>query len=209
VLHLTLDVGAGARVLVATQASTKVYRSLRPATQTLFGAVGAGGLLVVMPDPVVCFADADFSQQQQYDLKADASLVFVDWMTAGRHATGERWAFSRYASRTRIFRDTRAVFHDAVLLAPDLDSVGSRMNRFNVWLTAVLTGPLVRVAAEQYAPHREPISRTRIVLSASAARRRRAAANGRRASSRLAERSAIGSHSFVRFSGDDPWSRKW
>ncbi len=76
-------------------------------------------------------------------MRGDASLVVVDWMTSGRHAAGERWAFSRYESRLDITRDGRPSCFDAFVLEHDLDSIAERMGRFDVFLTAVITGPLV------------------------------------------------------------------
>ncbi|MSO56309.1 MAG: urease accessory protein UreD [Acidobacteria bacterium] len=142
-IQMTVEVAAGARALLTTQASTKVYRSLRPARQIISATVDAEGLLAVVPDPIVCFASADFVQKQNYELRGDASLVLVDWMTSGRHQAGERWAFSRYESRLSITRDARPVFYDAFVLEPDLDSIVHRMGRFEVFLTAVVTGPMV------------------------------------------------------------------
>ena len=146
-IQLTADVTSGARALLTTQASTKVYRSLRPSRQSISATVGEQALFAVVPDPVVCFADADFTQTQRYDLHTDGSLVMVDWMTSGRHANGERWAFSRYESRFNITRDGRPIFFDALVLEQHLDSIADRMGRFNVFLTAIITGPLVTAAA--------------------------------------------------------------
>ena len=77
---------------------------------------------------VVCFAGADFTQTQRYELHADASLVMVDWITSGRHASGERWAFSRYESRFDIRRGPQRVFFDALVLEPQ-----HRLRRSNGW----------------------------------------------------------------------------
>jgi hypothetical protein len=70
-IQLRADVTAGARALLTTQASTKVYRSENRSRQSLTATVGANALLAVVPDPIVCFAAADFAQQQRYDLHAD------------------------------------------------------------------------------------------------------------------------------------------
>lgn len=146
-IQLHADVSVGARGLLTTQASTKVYRSLRPARQSLEAFVGADALLAVVPDPVVCFAGAHYTQIQRYHLHPDASLVMVDWITSGRHASGERWAFSRYESRFDMRRGSQRIFFDALVLEPHIDSVVERMGRFDVLLTAVITGPLVAAAA--------------------------------------------------------------
>ena len=138
------------------------------------------------PIPIVCFAGADFTQTQRYELHGDASLAFVDWMTSGRHEAGERWAFSRYESRLddQCAMDVRSL-RDAVVLEHDLDSIAERMGRFEVLLTAVLTGTLVSEAAEMMLRRsmhgRRLQDSADLIVSASMLRRRRhAAANGRR-----------------------------
>jgi urease accessory protein UreG len=93
-LDLSLTVGPGAAALVATQASTKVYRSPLGASQKLCAEVADQALLVLLPDPVTCFAGATYSQDQRIRLDPGASLVLVDRVTAGRVEHGERWDIS-------------------------------------------------------------------------------------------------------------------
>src|SRR5690242_8479859 len=52
-IRMALSVGPAATALLTTQASTKVYRSLRPASQQISAIVHEDGLLAVVPDPVV------------------------------------------------------------------------------------------------------------------------------------------------------------
>ena len=146
-IRLNVDAAAGTRAVLATQASTKVYRSLRPSNQDITATVEDEALLVVLPDPVVCFADADFSQHQRYDLHRRGNLVLVDWITSGRHASGERWAFHHYSSRIDIRRNGRRILYDTLLLDEDDGPVGERLGGFDVCLTAVVTGPLLADAA--------------------------------------------------------------
>ena len=212
-VNMTVDVEPGARALMMTQASTKVYRSTRTARQTMSATAAPGGLLAVIPDPVVCFSSADFIQTQNYALCGDASLVVVDWMTSGRHQAGERWAFSRYESRIAISLDGRPVFYDALVLESDLDSIAERMGRFEVVLTAVLMGPLVPNAGA-LVPH--DVSQSLIVkdagmivsvssLSDSGTLLRIAGVGVEQVGHALRE--------YLKFLspilGDDPWSRKW
>ena len=212
-IRVRADVTTGARALLTTQASTKVYRSLRRSRQSLHANVEAGALLAVVPDPVVCFADADFTQTQRYELHADASLVMVDWITSGRHAAGERWAFSRYESRFDIRRGSQRIFFDALVLEPNIDSVVSRMGRFDVLLTAVITGPLVAAAAMDIVARtsQTPI-RDGLGLVMSAARLRDGGALLRMAGSSVEQMGhALRAHlAFLSpLTGDDLWSRKW
>ena len=212
-IRLRADVTAGARGLLTTQASTKVYRSLRPSRQSLEASVDADALLAVVPDPIVCFADADFTQTQRYDLHPDASLVMVDWITSGRHASGERWAFSRYESRFDIRRGSERIFFDALVLEPHIDSVVERMGRFDVLLTAVITGPLVAAAAMDIVNRLSQASIDRqanLVISAS--RLRDGGALLRMAGTSV-EQMGHALREYLAFlsplTGDDLWRRKW
>jgi urease accessory protein len=146
-IRLKVDAAAGTRAVLATQASTKVYRSLRPASQDITASVEDEALLVVLPDPVVCFASADFSQRQRYDLHRRGNLVLVDWITSGRHASGERWAFRHYSSRIDIRRNDGRILYDTLWLDEEDGSIGERLSGFDVCLTAVVTGPLLAAAA--------------------------------------------------------------
>lgn len=212
-IRITANVTAGARALVTTQASTKVYRSLRRATQSLSATVESGALLAVVPDPIVCFAGADFTQSQRYDLHDDASFVLVDWMTSGRHATGERWAFARYESRFDIRRSSQQVFLDGVVLEPGLDPVARRMGRFDVLGLAIISGPLVADAASDLlrCVSEMPVSRDAGTV-VSAAKLRDGGALVRIAGASVEDVGhTLRSHlAFLSpLVGDDLWSRKW
>jgi len=146
-IHMTIDVARGARALIASQASTKVYRSPIGARQDVRGCVDEDALLAILPDPIVCFSGSSFCQNQRYDLSGRASLVLVDWMTSGRHGSGERWAFNRYESRVEVRRNGRRLVYDGLRLSADEGALADRMERFNVCLMAILLGPLVSAAA--------------------------------------------------------------
>ena len=213
-IQLRADVTAGARALLTTQASTKVYRSERRSRQSLTATVGANALLAVVPDPIVCFADADFAQTQRYDLHADASLVMVDWMTSGRHAAGERWAFSRYESRFDIRRGSQRVFFDGLVLEPGTDAVAARMGRFDVYADRD-RHRAARRRRRGGARQRGLSTRRSHVAPISSSppprfRRRRAAAHGRHERRSRWARTLRRRLAFLSpLVGDDLWSRKW
>jgi urease accessory protein len=210
---MTLDVGPGSSALLTTQASTKVHRSLKPASQRISGTICEDALLVVVPDPIVCFAGADFSQDQRYDLAGRANLVLVDWITSGRHAAGERWAFTRYSSRIQITRDGQRVFYDGLVLQQETDTVAERMGRFDVWASCVITGPRVADAAAaivgrvaQLPVHaRGDMIESAWALAGGGALLRMAGSHveqvGRHLKAQL--------HFLQPLLGDDPWTRKW
>jgi urease accessory protein len=212
-IRLSVDVGADARALVTTQASTKVYRSLKRARLDSASRVADGALLAVVPDPIVCFADADFVQTQRYELGSSASLVMVDWFTSGRHAAGERWAFKRYETRIDVNRDGKPVLIDALVLEGDLDAVADRMGRVDAFATVIISGPLV---SAQAADLLDGISRAEVTRRAdtvvSAARLRDGGTLLRMAGTDVEEIGRVLRNSLAFLAalvGDDPWSRKW
>ena len=150
-IRLHVRAGEGTACLLSTQASTKIYRSSDgvPCRQELTASVADGALLVSAPAPITPFAGAVFVQRQRFDLAAGASLVLVDWLTSGRRARGERWAFSSYRARTDIHIAGRHVFRDALLLDAIDGPVAApqRMGRFECLGLAVILGESLRSAA--------------------------------------------------------------
>jgi urease accessory protein len=146
-LSIDATVGPGARALIATQASTKVYRADRRAAQELHARADDESLLVLLPDPVTCFAESRYIQTQHVHLQPSASLVLVDWLTAGRIGAGERWQFLEYRSQLRIRRAGELILHDGLTLSPEDGDLAERMGRFNCLATVVLSGPELQTTA--------------------------------------------------------------
>lgn len=148
-LHLRID--RSARCFFGTQASSKVYRNPegRRCSHRLEAEVAAEGLLVLAPDPVQCFAESSYTQTQTFQLAADANLVVVDWLSSGRSARGERWAFRQYESRNRVFREGRWLLLDAMRLDRESGPISQpfRGGRFNCLGTVFLFGPMIQPGA--------------------------------------------------------------
>lgn len=142
-VSLDLEIGPGSAALVTTQAGTKVYRSRGAvAAQRLDARVGAGALLAVLPHPVSCFAGARYHQAQRLALAPGASLLWLDALTAGRVARGERWPAGDCRTRVEISAGDRLVLADALRLVPGEGApVGDRLAGFELLATAVALGP--------------------------------------------------------------------
>jgi urease accessory protein len=210
---LSVEVERGACALLGTQASTKVYRSPNGTAQSLRARVASGGVLVVLPDPVSCFAGARYEQYIDIQLEDDqATLVLVDALTCGRASRGERWAFSRYASRTRVSRAGRLILLDAMLLDPGHGDLPARMGPFDAMATLVAVGPRsqeVRTGILAAATS-SPVKGASRLASASVVGRD--AAVGRLVASSAQEaiaaiRTLVGPVSSLL--GDDPFARRW
>ena len=214
--RLDLTLGPAARCFLGTQASTKVYRNpdQLPCGHVTHATVDAGALLVFAPDPVQAFAASTYAQRQEFHLAPDASLVLLDWFTSGRAARGERWAFSRFASRSDVFVDAQRAFLDSIRLDPSDGALDSahRTGRFNCFATLLILGPLVQDMAAKLLPDiaaRSVERRAALVCSASPIRE---GALLRIASEQV---EAVGQElhrhlaPLAELLGDDPWARKW
>ncbi|KAL8200176.1 hypothetical protein R6Q57_011515 [Mikania cordata] len=142
-----LTVEDGCTAVLTTQASTKVYKSvgLKCSEQMMEARVGNGALLVVIPDPVTCFSAAKYSQKQVFRVMSGSSLLVVDWITSGRHESGEKWDFSLYKSTNHIYIDTKPLFLDTVLLENgNVTSIAERMQDYQVIAMIILLGPKLK-----------------------------------------------------------------
>jgi urease accessory protein len=214
--QLEIRLGAKARCFLGTQASTKIYRnpSGKPCSHTTRATIGPGAFLAFVPDPIQAFAEARYQQEQTFHLSSDASLVMVDWLTAGRAARGERWAFGRFLSRNEIKIENARVLTDALLLDPAEGGLSGpfQLGRFNCLALLVLLGPAVREAASECLAHVQAQSvqrRATLVFSASPLRDGalvRVAGENVEAVGRELRRclGRIGE-----WLGDDPLERKW
>lgn len=210
--HLEVDVCEGAMAYLATQAATKVYRSPVATSVELDATVGRDSVLVVAPDPVVCFAGSSYRQDQRFALHERGSLVFVDWMSSGRHASGERWQFDRYDSRVLVRQDGRDVVRDALLLTPEHGHLVKRLGRFNVLLVAAVIGPAFERAASEIVAHVDALAlepRSSVIVGASRVTGgcvlRMAGMSVEEVGARLRALLAC----VPSLLGDDPWARKW
>ena len=208
-IDLDVSIAPGASALLSTQASTKVYRSAAPAAQQLRARAGDDSILVLLPDPVTPFAGSSYRQAQHIDLSPRANLVAIDWMTAGRVSSGERWQFTSYESGTWLRRDGRVILHDATLLIDADGNVAQRMGRFNCLAWAIVIGPAVRAAAlrlagslgEAPAPKRADLLLSAAALEEDGVLLRVAGTSAQQVSSVLKQQL-----NFVpSLLGDDPW----
>ncbi|VDB99753.1 unnamed protein product [Peniophora sp. CBMAI 1063] len=166
-VRLDIDVGRGVKLLLLSQGSTKVFKT-RPGTraaaflakasdpnatetrQRLIARVAPGALLLLLPDPVTCFASAAYAQLQTLQLERGASAVLCDWYTSGRAAPPreERWAFARYASVNEVWVDGARVVRDATLLEQRAEggesALEKRMGPYGCFASVLLAGPLVK-----------------------------------------------------------------
>ncbi|GKV18002.1 hypothetical protein SLEP1_g28439 [Rubroshorea leprosula] len=146
-------IGDGCNTVLTTQASTKVYKSLgsKCSEQILEARIGSGALFAVIPDPVTCFSAARYSQKQFFRVGSDSNLVIVDWITSGRHESGEKWDFELYKSTNHIYLEgNQPIFLDTLLLERGSTvSVREHMQEYHVIAMVVIYGPNLKHIQDQ------------------------------------------------------------
>lgn len=144
---LDLRVGPGAALFLGTQATTKVYRSTgATARQTIRASVAGGALLANLPEPVSCFAGSRFAQRVDISLETGASVAWLDAVSAGRVACGERWELDSYVSRTDLSLDGRLLLSDRMRL--ERGNLPDRFSGYAMVATLLLVGPQCAAATE-------------------------------------------------------------
>jgi urease accessory protein len=214
--HTQIDiiVNERARCFFSTQASTKIYRNTvgYPCSQTMSAQLAAQSLLVLFPDVLQPFANGSYSQKQHFHLDPGASLVLVDWFSAGRVARGERWSFRRFESRTEISFGTESVFRDSLLLDPAFAAGSPPMGRYNCVALVVMVGGLLTEIAEREAQRISTLSvehRAQTIESASRIREGVVLRIASLTVEEVANKIQDYLKGLVPLLGDAPWKRKW
>ncbi|KAL2947363.1 hypothetical protein AAZX31_20G064900 [Glycine max] len=134
-----------------------VYKSVgsKCSQQILEARVGSNALLAIIPDPVTCFSTARYCQKQVFCVLPDSNLVMVDWITSGRHESGEKWDFDLYRSSNNIFlEDGQPLFLDTMLLDKEkIGCVQEHMHNYQVIAMIVLLGPKVQYVQNRVQDH--------------------------------------------------------
>ena len=143
---IRLHVGGGATLTVLTQSGGKVYRTTGDwSEQSLTAEVENDGLLCIALDPLCAFAGSKYRQIQRFDLAPTASLVWLDTITAGRLAYGERWAMRDFSSRTTIAQGGKPILCETLALNDSPLPIASplRMGKFDAYAVLAIVGPRV------------------------------------------------------------------
>ncbi|MSQ14622.1 MAG: hypothetical protein EXR50_01990 [Dehalococcoidia bacterium] len=126
-LRVAAHVHEGAKALLTSQSATKVYTMPEgEASQHTELVVEPGALLEYLPDPLIPFRGARFTQTSDITVHAGGVLVYSDILSPGRVAHGEALAYSAYRHKLTV-RDGggRPMYHEAFDLNPDAQELCS------------------------------------------------------------------------------------
>jgi urease accessory protein len=137
-LGLTVNVGAEACAQITTTGATRIYRpreGSRVTTQTNEIVIGENALLEYLPDPVIPFAGARFSQSTSIRLSAGAGLFWWEILAPGREARGEIFEYASVEMKTDLLAAGRPIGIERVRITPKMYRVGSlaRLGAYPTW----------------------------------------------------------------------------
>ena len=154
-IALSIRLDPSTRLTITTQGSTKIFKP-PPSTPTppttrqdLTVHIAHQAALWLAPDPVQPFAGSLYAQTQIFHVERGGSLGFVDWVSEGRKARGEVWAFETWRGRNEVWDvfggeeregKKRMLVRDAVVL--EGSDIGARMDGKGVFGTVILRGKL-------------------------------------------------------------------
>jgi urease accessory protein len=146
-LALRVRCEAGARLLLSTQANTRIFKSLdgQQASQLTEGYVEEDALAVVLPDPLVPQAASCYQQAQHWHLAESATLLLADWYHVGRTDLGEKFAFTSFGTELRVTVAGRLTLLDRFALRPaeHLATSQATFGPYHTVLSLYLVGPPV------------------------------------------------------------------
>ena len=139
-LKLEVNVGAGAQVQVTTTGATRIYRPRVDAlatSQLNEISVGPRGLLEYLPDAVIPFAGARFSQRTSIRLADGAGLFWWEILAPGREARGEVFEYESVEFKTDLLAGGKLVGVERVRLDPKKRGLASvaRLGAYRTWAT--------------------------------------------------------------------------
>lgn len=147
-VRVDVDVRAGARATVTTQAAEKIYRALahdRPAKIEIGMTVEAGSWAEWLAQETILFNGARLRREFHADVAGQGRLLAVESLVLGRTAMGECFDTGFLHDAWRIRRDGRLIWADALHMAADI--TGLRTARFGFG-TAVACSTIVYVGED-------------------------------------------------------------
>ena len=119
-VYTSITVGQGARASIGTVGATVVHGAESGAVthQSQRFHVGAGGLLVYLPDETIPCRGARLAQQTEATLEGGASLLYGEVLTPGRLWHGERFAYHDLQLDLIISDDRRPLLIDRATFCP-------------------------------------------------------------------------------------------
>lgn len=125
-LTLDIEIDAGARATLTTQAAEKLYRAADGEADTRIDVrlrAGSGAWLEWLAQETILFEQSRLHRVVEADLADDAQLLAVESIVFGRRAMGEDFTHGQIHDAWRVRRGGRLVWVDALRLGGDIGTL--------------------------------------------------------------------------------------
>ena len=128
-MRLEARAGAGARLVLSTQAAERAYRAPGEAAARVETRLcaEAGGRIDWLPQETILFDGARLERRLSVTLWGDATALLVEPILFGRLARGEEVRSGAFADRWELRRDGRLLFADRLRIGGDMAGTLDRM----------------------------------------------------------------------------------
>ena len=131
-LEMNVHVDPGAKLVLSTPSASRVYRTRSgraAASEQTFRVVGNGSLEWI-PEPFIPHAGARYVQRTEIHLDAESSLLLFDWISPGRVAMGETFAYQELRWELDLYLAEQLIARERYGLRPDDNSLEALRARF-------------------------------------------------------------------------------
>jgi urease accessory protein len=139
-LSVSVRLRENAKVQLTTTGATRIYRAREeagPATQTTEISLAANAFLEYLPDPIIPFARARYSQRTTIQLAPGAGLFWWEILAPGREAHGELFAYDSVEMKADLSAEGQLIAGERVRLEPRKYPLSSpaRLGPYRYWAT--------------------------------------------------------------------------
>lgn len=147
-LEMDVTVAEDARLVLSIPSASRVYstRSGKAAVCSQRFSVEKGASLEWMPEPFIPHAGARYLQRTRIDLHPEASLLFFDWISPGRVAMGEVFAYQSLRWELDLHQSGKLIARERYDLRPEDDSIEALRAKFPAahYLSVYVAGDFVK-----------------------------------------------------------------
>lgn len=118
--QFTYQIGEGADVEILSQSFEKIHKmDGGSASRKIQIQVAPHAILSYYPQPVIPFADSAFDSEMIIHLADETSRLFLlEILSCGRNAHEERFAYRRFSSKVKIYREGKMIYRDNTCYEP-------------------------------------------------------------------------------------------
>jgi urease accessory protein len=119
-VDINVHVESGARLVLTTPSAGRVYRarSVKPAVVRQRIEVASGAFAEFFPELFIPQAGARYHQQTELQVAEGGQLLFCEWLSPGRVASGEVFAYEELLWDTDVFCGETLVARERYRLSP-------------------------------------------------------------------------------------------